>query len=371
VTAGETPIEIRSDAQEPATIDAGDGPGIVIRDRGEVRICNLRIVGSGREHNHACGVRIEASAERQYRNILVDSLDVSGFGEHGVLIHSTAANSGFKTIRLTNVLSHHNGRSGITIGTDAYPATPHEDIYVGHCAAYWNPGIPGQKTHTGSGIAIDGFRRGTIEYCEAYENGALCDATESGGPVGIWAYNCDRALLQFNKSHHNHSNNQADGGGFDLDGGTTNSVMRYNVSWGNDGYGFQLWDFFWGEFRNNRVHHNISLTDCIRWRNFGAFVVFGRVMNAEVYRNIACLSADSPAVEIERWDGAGLRFSENLYLATSNSQPFSITESPGDGFESTGDVFRRHATALNLVVPDILTPADFRDVYRHARRKSD
>jgi len=177
--------------------------------------------------------------------------------------------------------------------------------------------------------------------------------------------------LQFNKSHHNHSNNQADGGGFDLDGGTTNSVMHHNVSWENDGYGFQLWAFFWGEFRNNRVHHNISLTDCVRWRNFGAFVVFGRVMNAEVYRNIAYLSADSPAVEIERWDGAGLRFSENVYLATGNSQPFSMTESPGVGLDSTGDVFRRNGTALNPVVPDILTPADFRDVYRRARRRSD
>jgi hypothetical protein len=79
----------------------------------------------------------------------------------------------------------------------------------------------------------------------------------------------------------------------------------------------------------------------------GAFVVFGRVMNAEVYRNIAYLSADSPAVEIERWDGAGLRFSENVCLATGNSQPFSMTESPGVGLESTGDVFRRNATALN------------------------
>jgi hypothetical protein len=48
-----------------------------------------------------------------------------------------------------------------------------------------------------------------------------------------------------------------------------------------------------------------------------------------------------------------------------------MTESPGVGLESTGDVFRRHATALNPVVPDILTPADFRDVYRHARRRSD
>src|SRR5215831_18448433 len=164
VTAGDTPVQIRSDAQEPATIDAGDGPGIVICDRGEVRICNLRIIGTGREHNQACGIRIEASAERQYHNILVDRLDVSGFGEHGLLIHSTAGNSRFKNIRITNVVSHHNGRSGITIGTDAYPATPHENVYVGRCAAYWNPGIPGQKTHTGSGIAIDGFRRGTIVF---------------------------------------------------------------------------------------------------------------------------------------------------------------------------------------------------------------
>ena len=370
VTAGDTPVEIRSDAQEPATIDAGDGPGIVICDRGEVRICNLRIIGTGREHNQACGIRIEASAERQYHNILVDRLDVSGFGEHGLLIHSTAGNSGFKNIRVTNVVSHHNGRSGITIGTDAYPATPHEDVYVGRCAAYWNPGIPGQKTHTGSGIAIDGFRRGTIEYCEAYENGALCDATESGGPVGIWAYNCDRALLQFNRSHHNHSNNQADGGGFDLDGGTTNSVMRYNVSWENDGYGFQLWDFFWGEFRNNRVHHNVSLMDCQRWRNFGAFVIFGRVINGELYHNVAYLSADSPAVEIERWDGTGLRFSENVYLGTGNSQPFSITESPGVGLESSGENFRRETGTLDPEIPNILKAADFRDVYRHARQGS-
>ena len=94
-------------------------------------------------------------------------------------------------------------------------------------------------------------------------------------------------------------------------------------------------------------------------------------MNAEVYRNIAYLSADSPAVEIERWDGAGLRFSENIYLATGDSQPFSMTESPGVGLESTGDVFRRNATALNPMVPDILTPADFRDVYRRAHRRSD
>jgi hypothetical protein len=41
-------------------------------------------------------------------------------------------------------------------------------------------------------------------------------------------------------------------------------------------------------------------------------------MYAKVYRNIAYLSEDSPAVEIECWDGTGLCFSENVYLATGN-----------------------------------------------------
>jgi hypothetical protein len=35
--------------------------------------------------------------------------------------------------------------SGITIGTDAYPATPHENIYVGRCAAYSNRAYQGKR----------------------------------------------------------------------------------------------------------------------------------------------------------------------------------------------------------------------------------
>ena len=108
--------------------------------------------------------------------------------------------------------------------------------------------------------------------------------------------------------------------------------------------------------------------DCDRWRNFGALVVFGRVMNAELYRNVVFLSPDSPAVEIERWDGTGLRFSENVYLGTGNSQPFSITESPGAGLESRGEIFRRETGTLDPEIPNILKAADFRDVYRHARQ---
>ena len=95
------------------------------------------------------------------------------------------------------------------------------------------------------------------------------------------------------------------------------------------------------------------------------------MINGELYDNVAYLSPDSPAVEIERWDGTGLRFSENVYLGTGNSQPFSITESPGVSLESRGEIFRRETGALNPEIPNILKSADFRDVYRHARQGSD
>ena len=87
------------------------------------------------------------------------------------------------------------------------------------------------------------------------------DATETGGPVGIWAWNSDQVTIQFCKSHDMATANNADGGGYDLDGATTNSVIQYNVSWDNHGYGYQLYDFFWGPHQNNTVRYNVTIGD--------------------------------------------------------------------------------------------------------------
>jgi hypothetical protein len=214
----------------PALIEAGDEPGITIENVGDIIIKDIIIRGNGRTHNQNGGIRIENSTDRTLTNVLIDNVEVSGFKEHGILVYAKAQ-YGYSDVKIVNCRSHDNGRSGITVGAEAYPATPHSDVSLTNCVAYQNTGIPGLPVHTGSGIVISGFRRGLIQFCEAYQNGGLCDATESGGPVGIWAYNCDEGIIQYNISHHNHSNNNADGGGFDLDGGTTNSVLRYNLSY--------------------------------------------------------------------------------------------------------------------------------------------
>ena len=98
------------------------------------------------------------------------------------------------------------------------------------------PGDPSNLTnHSGNGIVVGNVSDAIIEYCEASNNG--WDMPRKGnGPVGIWAWNADRVTIQFCISHDNKSPGD-DGGGFDLDGGVTNSVLQYNLSYNNDGPG--------------------------------------------------------------------------------------------------------------------------------------
>jgi hypothetical protein len=93
-------------------------------------------------------------------------------------------------------------------------------------------------------------------------NGALCRAT-GGGPVGIWAYSSRKLVIQRCVSVRNLTGGKFDGGGFDFDGGVTESVMQYNYSAGNDGAGYLVFDFGAAPFRlaDNVIRFNISEND--------------------------------------------------------------------------------------------------------------
>ena len=120
----------------------------------------------------------------------------------------------------------------------------HTDFYVGNCSVYRNAGIPGKGSHSGNGIVLAQVDGALIERCRAYENGGLNDY-EGGGPVGIWVWDANRVVMQFNESHHNRTGSSKDGGGFDLDGGVRNSTVQYNYSHDNDGPGYLLAHVQW------------------------------------------------------------------------------------------------------------------------------
>ena len=114
-----------------------------------------------------------------------------------------------------------------------------KNIYVGYCLAENNPGDPTILTnHSGNGIVIGRVSKALIEYCEARYNG--WDMPRKGnGPVGIWTWHADQVIIQFCVSHHNRSTG-VDGGGFDFDGGVTNSILQYNYSHDNHGSGYLI-----------------------------------------------------------------------------------------------------------------------------------
>ena len=86
-------------------------------------------------------------------------------------------------------------------------------------------------------------------------------ATPSGGPVGIWVWDANNALIQNNESHHNRTGSTADGGGFDFDGGVTNSVMQYNYSHDNAGPGYGVYQFRGEALNGFTVRYNVSAND--------------------------------------------------------------------------------------------------------------
>jgi hypothetical protein len=159
-------------------------------------------------------------------------------------------------------------------------------IYLGHDLVHDNRGYAGSSTHVGDGIVLSDVNGGTIERCESYGNGAL--NTHNGGPVGIWTWDSNAVTIQYNESYNNHTAG-ADGGGFDIDGGSTNCVVQYNYSHGNDGAGFGAFQFSGARPFGNNVSENDA-----RKGGYGAITLWGynstALANLAVYNNTIYLT---------------------------------------------------------------------------------
>jgi hypothetical protein len=337
-------IEIGSYGNGRAIIDAGTGSGIVIENLSGVKISSLEIRGSGQQSNAGDGILILTHVDPipantlHYSDFVIDAVEVHDFKKFGILLHSRWG-TGLRNARVTGSVSHDNGLEGITVLADEFPGTPNEDIYIGHCLAYHNHGTRGLPGHSGSGIVLGGVKRGMIEHSEAHDSGSESDASQTGGPVGIWAWNSDQVTIQFCKSHGIASANNADGGGYDLDGATTNSVIQYNVSWDNNGYGYQLYDFFWGPHSNNIVRYNVTIGDGKVTSSRrpipgqGVLVGFGNLIGESFHHNIAYVenegNSDVKLVQIDNWTGDNLAFHNNLYITGDRIRPFDVIDSTG------------------------------------------
>ncbi|UCC68098.1 MAG: right-handed parallel beta-helix repeat-containing protein [Armatimonadota bacterium] len=327
-------VEVGSYGEGRATINGGNGSGLVAEGCSYLAIRNLTFVGSGRkEGNTESGVVVSDGD-----GIEVDQVDVSGFRGTGLLL------AGLRDARATHVYAHNNGADGIAVGAGLPPDERwSERIYIGYCVAENNPGNPvNLDNHSGNGIVVGGVRGCVIEYCEAMNNG--WDMPRKGnGPVGIWAWNADQVIIQFCVAHHNKSPGW-DGGGFDLDGGVTNSIMQYNYSHDNEGPGYFLCQYWSAPvWKNNIVRYNISVNDGAK-NNVGCGIEVmannGGMSDAEVYNNTV-YNEKGGAVGFGDKPVPGVRLRNNVFVTKGEiiKGDCSYARFEGNWYWSVGDGF--------------------------------
>jgi len=310
----EAPLIISSYGKGRAVIDAKMNTALTVDSSSYIQIGHLIVKGNGRlTGNDGSGIDVKYSD-----HISIDDVDASGFLWNGVCTY------GGNDIQLTGIYAYDNGFAGINI-TGPWSHKEVRNVTIAHCVAENNPGNPRIKdNHSGSGILVSHSTKVLVEHCEAMNNG--WDMPRPGnGPVGIWAYECDSLTIQYCYSHDNKTSaGGKDGGGFDFDGGVTNSMMQYNLSMNNEGAGYGLFQFGGAsEWINNTVQYNVSIDDGKKNSQAGFFIwcdPFNKdvpLRTSDIHHNVI-INRYGHSVSFETGYSEGLLFHDNTFYLTDD-----------------------------------------------------
>jgi hypothetical protein len=342
------PISIGSYGRGRATIRAPK-TAVLIHDTAGVRVAGLRLVAAGPRSASKSGIAAvnDLNGDVKLPFIRIDRVEASDFGDYGVVISGRNGRSGFKHVRISRVVAHDNLLGGIAVIGHFDPSAEghaHRYVQVRASRAYDNPGVPTMPQHTGDGIMLSNTDHGLIARSTAHDNGRRASG-EEGGPIGIWAWDADHVVIRHNSSYRNHVSGRVDGGGFDLDGGVSNSVMEHNRSHGNDGPGFLAVQFAHAPPNTDNVIRGNTSRDDARENGPGAIYVTAGVEDLDVYGNTVSISARRTgpvaAVAVSALPVAGVlpvtsdvRIHDNRFRASGGAAVVDVSgDHPGLVFE--------------------------------------
>jgi len=309
------PYRISSVGGGRAEINGGNNEAIKIENCKNLRISNLDLKGNGRKDgNTANGLSVTRS-----RDLVIDQIYASGFQKSGVDLYDC------KGIKVRKVTAIHNGFSGINVmGSDRSHSGK---IMISYCKAENNPGDPTMfDNHSGNGILVGVSDTVLIDHCTATNNG--WDMPRQGnGPVGIWTWESSHVTIQYCISYKNKtSKGGKDGGGFDFDGGVTNSVIQYCLSFRNQGAGYGLFQYSGAStWAGNVVRYCVSINDATSTEGSGSIFLWNgsgvdnQLADCKIYSNIA-FNSHSPVISYENASAhKNFTFRNNIFIGTGKA----------------------------------------------------
>jgi hypothetical protein len=331
------PIKIESWGESKAVISGGNAEAIKIENCRYIRINNLDIKGNGRNlGNSTNGLSIARSG-----NCGVENLNAEGFQKSGVDLYDCFESE------IKKIIASNNGFSGINVMGSARNLS--RKIVIQDCRAENNPGDPTNlENHSGNGILVGVSDSVIIDHCSATNNG--WDMPRQGnGPVGIWAWESDHVTIQYSISFRNKtSRNGKDGGGFDLDGGVTNSLIQYCLSYENQGAGYGLFQYAGASpWSNNTIRYCVSINDGHTTEGSGSFFIWNgsndiqQLTGCRVYNNVA-FNSGAPIISFESSSlHKDFIFANNIFMGTDQPVSGKITGSSflgNDWWNISGDL---------------------------------
>jgi hypothetical protein len=354
VGSASNPITVSSYGNGRATISAGSGSAISVYNTAGFYISNLNVVGASGNTKVGIYFYADAAGNVKFDTVHIDQVDVSQFST-GICVGAWNNLTGFKNISITASNVHDNFYDGINIygyTSSTLVGYPMQNIYIGHVIAHDNAGTTGASQATGSGIIVGNADGVLIERSLAYNNGA--NNTHNGGPYGMWAYDSNNVVMQFNESHHNHTSGATDGGGFDLDGGVTNSTMQYNYSHDNDGPGYLIAQYSGARALNsgNTIRYNISQNDGRRNGAAGVQLWNGGtgVKNIQVFNNTIYTSSASsrPRAIYLQTATTNVAIRNNVVITTGGVPVFQAVAGQS-GLQVQGNNYWAYGGSLNIL----------------------
>lgn len=332
------PITISSYGKGKATIQCGNTDGILVKNLGNIVVSNIIVKGTGRIKNIGYGIKVfNEKGNKKLENIKISGVEASGFKWAGIFVGGNptdfpnvkvieGSRNGYKNVLIEKSIAFDNMYYGIYMTAQWNPASQdygNENVTIVDCVAHDNTGDPSYTAnHSGSGIMIDDTYKALIEYCVSYKNGSI-NAGLTGGPCGIWSHASDSVLIQYCEAYENKTAGAADGGGFDFDGGVTNSIIQYCYSHDNDGPGYLMWNYQDAPHKlsKNTIRYCISANDARKHNNGGIHIGTSGlpVTNIDVYHNTIIMFPSTKGITKGIWTGGGaknehFRFFNNLII---------------------------------------------------------
>jgi hypothetical protein len=352
-----SPITVSSYGTGRATISSGTERGVYVENCAGFNITDLIFVGSGREDpGGSDGLYFNAlhNTGPQFEYIRIDNLDVSRYRYAGIDFVATADTAsedyGFNDVQVTNCYIHDIGNNGINCeGYWPRPANvfAHSNFYIADCTLFNISGWPSRNS--GNGIRFSNLDGALIEFCEAIACGWACQNT-GGGPVGIWHWEANDVTIQFCEAHHCDTYYK-DGGGFDHDGGASNSTIQYCYSHDNAGAGYLIVNFQQSNaFVNNTVRYCISENDGLK-NGYGPFTFWAGapIQDTKLYNNTVYVTSDCTGGGLEVWTAvSNTSVHNNIFISDADANIFDFDNTSG-GWMIQGNCYWASGSPLKLI----------------------